>query len=208
MIGGLCELLEAHDTNQQKLYKILEKLVAEQRLDSDEAISGVNYQASTTATSWRNILTRCAEDYGIESQEFVDSVSTLWRSDEEERAKFLKSLSPGANIIPAGEGKAEVMKNIVEQFTALKNSDEITDESVIGAMVQQYVEYIENDIETFAGSLHAAALTNEQPVGESAPARFVLRKVVARLGRQAGVAMTIAAGVAGGIIIGSRFSKK
>lgn len=209
--GGLCELVNKHDSNQAKLYATLSKLLSTGLLDTKEAIDVIDFHAGRLTKSWMDIIERLASDYGVTSPEFINAASTAWISDEKRRAISLNTLSPEADIRPLLDGSVDRIREKVQETVNVcvdnKQNDPIN-KTVASNMALAYANFLETDLDAFIGSLKASNLTDMRATVEDASTRPVLGRLIARIGRQAGVAMTIAAGVAGGIIIGSRFGKK
>lgn len=205
------ELIGKHGSNKEELYKALEEILNAGRLDIEEINTVLSFHTGKLLSSWIDIIEQLASDYDVMSMEFINAVSAEWALEEKRRADSLNTLNPNAGIRPLLDGSVDRIREKVQETVNVcvdnKQNDPIN-KTVASNMALAYANFLETDLDAFIGSLKASNLTDMRATVEDASTRPVLGRLIARIGRQAGVAMTIAAGVAGGIIIGSRFGKK
>ena len=209
---GLLDVINEHDENKKALFELFDD-VASGKLDVDAADSIMYFRANKTAMTWANIIEQIGMANGADDT-FVRSVATIWHGDETERSKRLNELAPESYMEPLADGSYAGVVALVqgELHEAQYLVDEGEADDVMSQLVeilqQDYVDYLEDDISQFLGSLSDKKYLLESAKAKEESERIVLRseklkRLLPKIGAHALDALKIAVGVAGGIAIAS-----
>lgn len=213
---GLLDVLDSHNKNKEALLELFDD-VASGKLDVDAADSIMYFRANKTAMTWANIIEQIGMANGADDT-FVRSVATIWHGDETEGSKRLNELAPESYMKPLADGSYAGVVALVqgELYEAQCLVDEGEADDVMSQLVeilqQDYVDYLEDDISQFLGSLSDKKYLLESAKAKEESERIVLRseklkRLLPKIGAHALDTLKIAVGVAGGITIASFFKR-